>query len=178
MMFLSDAADRQKNVPWPCDHDVVAAAAGLIKPFEGLKPRAYICPAGKWAIGYGSRRYPDGRAVRKGDGPLTEEKASACLDALLAVTWQDFRKLLIRVPNVHQAGALLSLAYNVGTGAHDGGKGDLAGSDLLDAYNRGDDLRVAWEFRFWNQARIYGKDTALPGLKKRRKAERAFYLQA
>ena len=47
----------------------------LIKQYEGFRATAYKCPAGVWTIGYGTIAYPDGKAVKEGDGPCTEAKA-------------------------------------------------------------------------------------------------------
>ena len=38
----------------------------LIKDFEGLYLKAYLCPAGVPTIGYGSVRWPDGQKVQLG----------------------------------------------------------------------------------------------------------------
>ena len=39
----------------------------LIKSFEGLFLKAYLCPANVPTIGYGTIRYPDGSKVKLGD---------------------------------------------------------------------------------------------------------------
>lgn len=41
------------------------AGYDLVKNSEGLKLKAYLCPAGKWTIGYGSTLYEDGSKVKK-----------------------------------------------------------------------------------------------------------------
>ena len=46
----------------------------LIKKFEGMRLRAYVCPAGVWTIGYGHT----GSDVRDGL-KITEEEAEALL---------------------------------------------------------------------------------------------------
>ncbi len=81
----------------------------LIKTFEGYRSEAYICPAGKWTIGYGHTR-----GVKEGD-TCTKAQADEFLkedlrDAENAVNAQ---KLDI---SQHQFDALVSLVYNIGSG--------------------------------------------------------------
>ncbi len=51
----------------------------LIKRFEGYRGRAYLCPAGKATVGYGSTFYEDGRPVSMTDPAISEAAASALL---------------------------------------------------------------------------------------------------
>ena len=44
-----------------------ATALNVIKAFEGFLPGAYICPGGKWTVGYGTTVYDDGEPVKPGD---------------------------------------------------------------------------------------------------------------
>ncbi|WP_373687513.1 glycoside hydrolase family protein, partial [Acetobacter sp. P5B1] len=44
-------------------NDPIVLAAGLARRFEGLCLRPYVCPAGYWTIGYGSRWLANGAAV-------------------------------------------------------------------------------------------------------------------
>ena len=39
----------------------------VIKEFEGWRPRAYICPAGHWTIGYGHTAMAGPPSVKDGD---------------------------------------------------------------------------------------------------------------
>jgi lysozyme len=84
--------------------------------------------------------------------------------------------IITRPPTVHQAAALLCLAYNVGVGAHDGVKGDLADSTLLARFNAGNFTGAADQFLVWNKARVGGKLVVLPGLDTRRHVERDLFL--
>lgn len=46
---------------------VTATAIEAIKAFEDFRPDAYICPAGRWTVGYGTTRWDDGELVQPGD---------------------------------------------------------------------------------------------------------------
>lgn len=87
------------------------AGLALIKTYEGCKLTAYLCPAGKWTIGYGRTTN-----VKKGD---TCSQAQA--DAWLLEEYDAFEskvRALVKVAlTANQLGALVSFAYNVGVGA-------------------------------------------------------------
>lgn len=135
------------------------ACIDLIKQFEGCKLKAYKCPAGVWTIGYG--RTTD---VKEGD-TCTQEQA----DNWLTEEVDEFAHLvmdMVKVPlTQHELDALTSFAYNVGLGA-------LRKSTLLKRINESDFDAAAEEFTKWNKA----GGNVLPGLVKRRKAERDLFL--
>jgi lysozyme len=141
-----------------------AAGLSIIRQAEGLRLRAYLCPANVWTIGIGTTVYPDGRKVRSGD-KCTAQQA----DSYLAHDLQEFEQAvaaMVTVPlNGNQFSALVSLAYNVGAPA-------LRGSTLLRLLNAGDYADAANQFPRWNR----GGGRVLPGLVKRRAAERALFL--
>lgn len=92
-------------------------ALKMIQQFEGCHLEAYKCPAGVWTIGWGSTRYGDGRKVKKGD-KISNVEADMLLrtevDRIAA-------KLRGTVPHWvemadHQKCALISFAYNLGSG--------------------------------------------------------------
>lgn len=134
------------------------AGLALIKTYEGCKLTAYLCPAGKWTIGYGRTTN-----VKKGD-TCTQAQA----DAWLLQEYDAFERkvrALLKVPVTdNQLGALVSFAYNVGVGA-------LASSTLLRLLNAGDYKGAAAQFARWNKA----AGSALAGLTKRRAAEAALF---
>jgi lysozyme len=99
------------------------------------------------------------------------------LDAAVARVEAQLRPLLKREPTAGQYAALISLAYNVGVGAHDGVKGDLADSTLLEDFNAADIQGAAAQFLAWDKAHVNGKLVTLPGLTKRRQAERIVFLK-
>lgn len=134
-------------------------AVELIKGFEGFSAKAYICPAGKPTIGYGHTGN-----VRPED-TITKEEA----EKLLAKDLEKFEsgvKKLVKVPlNDNQFAALVSFAYNVGLGNFDT-------STLLKQLNEGHYDLAADQFLRWTK----GGGKELPGLVKRRAAERAVFL--
>lgn len=164
---------------WPDRAVVFAVAEPIIVEFEGFRSKPYLCPAGVPTIGYGTTRYPDGRKVSLADKPCSETEARVYLEFSMRRVLQDLQNsgAVTHAPTVNQSGAFLSLAYNIGVGAHDGVKGDLADSTLLECFNRGDLLGAAHHFADWNKARQGGILQALPGLTARRKREQALFLQ-
>lgn len=162
---------------WPTDAQVLPLALPLIKGAEGFRSHPYLCPAGKWTIGYGSTRHADGTPVTATDKAISLVDAEALLDASVRRVEADLHPLLTTVPTPGQYAALISLAYNVGVGAHDGVKGDLADSTLLAKFNAGDIRGAADQFLAWDKAHVNGKVVALAGLTARRQSERICFLK-
>lgn len=135
------------------------AGRRLIKEAEGLRLSAYLCPAGVWTVGWGSTR-----EVYEGM-EITEEEAEARLDADLSVFESGVEKCVGVPLTDNQFSALVSFAFNLGLG-------NLKSSTLLRKLNGRDYQGAADEFTRWDNAG--GK--ALPGLTKRRQAERALFL--
>ena len=136
----------------------------IIKRFEGLRLRAYLCPAGLPTIGYGSTWYENGSKVKMGD-VITIDRA----DRLLLFTVAEFEKqvdtLVTSAINANQLGALTSFAFNVGMG-------NFRKSTLLRKVNANpNDQTIRAEFMKWIRAN--GK--VLTGLQRRREAESALY---
>lgn len=160
---------------------VPAMAVEIVAAFEGLRLAAYLCPAGVWTIGFGSTRIY-GRAVREGDRLRDEAEARGMLardlaDASIAVD------RAVSVPLAeHERAALISIVQNVGAGRADrpgqpGRSGivtlrDGRPSTLLRCLNAGNRAAAAEAFLAWTKAG--GVD--LPGLVRRRRAERAMFL--
>ena len=156
---------------WPKNEDVLALAVPLVIAFEGFRARPYLCPAGNWTIGYGTTLYPDGKPVAASDSVIAEAEAEDFLRLALRRILIALRGLLSRPPNANQAAALLSLAYNIGTGA-------LASSTLLAKFNAGGIAGAGGEFLNWDKARVDGRLVCVPGLTRRRAAERQLFLGA
>jgi GH24 family phage-related lysozyme (muramidase) len=157
---------------------VLSLAKPLIEKFEGFSPRPYLCPAGHWTVGWGATRYPNGKPVMRDDYPggIPEDFAANCLVAAMLRVSESLGFCVTRRPTLHQAAALISLGFNVGVGAHDGIKGDLADSALLSKFNAGDFAGAADQFLIWNKAHVAGVLSVLPGLTRRREAERKMFL--
>lgn len=161
---------------FPSDDQTFALARPLIQKWESFSAKPYMCPAGKPTIGWGSTKYADGRKVTLQDKPIDQSFAGILLVAAMRRVRQDLQPCVTRIPTVHQAAALISLAYNVGVGAHDGVKGDLADSTLLAKFNGGDIKDAADQFLVWNKAHVDGVLEVLAGLTARRKDERSLFL--
>ncbi|WP_115746948.1 lysozyme [Escherichia coli] len=134
----------------------------LIKHFEGLELHAYPDPGtggAPWTIGYGTTS-----GVKPGM-VITEAEAEALLKKDLYKFETGVSKL-VKVPlTQNEFDALVSFAYNVGLG-------NLAASTLLKKLNEGDHQGAADQFPRWNR----GGGKVLPGLTRRREAERKMFL--
>lgn len=138
----------------------------LIKRFEGFRAAPYLDPVGIPTIGYGATYYPDGRPVRMGDPPLTEFEA----DTLLHHHVRRYAAGIGRYAQVpltqEQFDALTSWAYNVGLE-------NARTSTLIKRLNAGDYHGAADQLLRW----VYAGGRPLAGLKRRRAAERAMFLE-
>ncbi|ASU33138.1 lysozyme [Mucilaginibacter xinganensis] len=116
----------------------------LIKSFEGMRLNAYRDTAGVWTIGYGSTRYNDAKRVKPGDKLANESVA----DTLFRKTLGDYQNAVNKFVTVpltqNQFDALVSFAYNTGTGA-------LKASTLLTKLNETDYAGAAAQFLIWNK---------------------------
>lgn len=167
--------------------DVPQEAVELIKSFEGIvdgDPRtvnldAYLDPVGIWTIGWGHAVRFRGQFLRGAGnrgiaralypGGITLAQAEALLRGDL-VDYASNVQALVKVPVGDAAfGALVSFAFNVGVGA-------LSQSTLLRKLNARDFAGAADQFLVWNKGRKNGVLVELPGLTRRRRAERAMFL--
>lgn len=141
------------------------AGIDLIKSCEGCVLKAYPDPgtgAAPWTIGYGHT----GPEVMPGN-TVTQEQAEELLKADL----ERFEKTVIDATATiqisdNQFAALVSFTYNCGPG-------NFLKSGLLRKTLAADFTGAAEEFPKWNKAA--GK--VLPGLVKRREAEKELYLK-
>jgi lysozyme len=137
----------------------------LIKEFEGLKLKPYLCSASVPTIGYGSTYYENGKKVKLTDAPITKERA----DELFQIVADDFAKRvlpLIKKPlTQNQFNSIVSFAFNLGVRA-------LQNSTLLRLVNiNPNDANIAKEFLKWNKA----GGVVVKGLTNRRIKESALY---
>lgn len=144
----------------------------LIRKFEGCSLVAYLCPSKVWTIGYGNTFYADGTPVKEGD-KIDQSTANQLFDITLQKFEQQVRgllgdTLLVILPK-EAIDALVSLAYNIGTGA-------FAKSTLLKKLKENklnfDEIEKWWIC--WNKSN--GK--VLNGLVRRRAAEFDMYRNA
>ena len=122
-----------------------------IKEFEGLRLKAYKCPAGFWTIGYGHTE-----DVKRGD-----KISKWCADEFLRqdIAYYERMVLQLNVCTTHgQLDALVDFAFNLGTGS-------LRTSTLLKLIRAGASREVITkEFMKW----VHAGKQVLPGLVKRR----------
>ena len=137
----------------------------LIAEFEGLSLKPYKCSAGVPTIGYGSTYYENGTRVQMSDAPITKQRAEQLLHYTADRFASKVFNLLKKPVTQNQFNALVSFAFNVGSGA-------LASSTLLKLVNiNPNDAMIAKEFLRWNKAG--GKP--IQGLTNRRIKESALY---
>lgn len=141
---------------------VCQEAVDLVKHFEGLYLRAYLCPAGVPTIGYGHTA-----GVKLGQA-ITEAQADAMLVLDLDEAGADVDRLVRIKLEAGERGALRSFVFNLGAGS-------LASSTLLRKLNDGDRVGAAAEFGKWVMATVDGVKKPLSGLVKRRAAEAAMF---
>lgn len=139
----------------------------LIKEFEGLRLKAYLCPAGVWTIGYGHTK-----GVTKGQ-IISKERAEELLTEDLATYEDGVEKLLERPATDGQFGAFVSLAFNLRDGVN-----QVRKSTALRRFNAGDIVGTAEALTWFNKAKDpkAGAMVILPGLTRRRMAEKELFL--
>ncbi|MEM9216324.1 MAG: lysozyme [Cyanobacteria bacterium P01_F01_bin.150] len=135
------------------------AGLNLLKSFEGLDLTAYLDPVGVWTIGYGTTS-----GVYRGM-KITQRQAEALLQTDLHRFEIAVTDSVTRPITDNQFSALVSFTYNVGAGA-------FANSTLLQLLNQGDIPGAANQFLVW----VYAGGMVLPGLARRRRAERLLFL--
>lgn len=139
------------------------AAIEILKTYEGLALQAYP-EADYWLIGYGHK----GDKVHSGMS-ITPQKAERLLRKDLK-SREDFVHSVVRVPiNDNEFSALVILSYNIGNGA-------FRNSTVLRELNAGNRRSAADAFLMWNKVKRSGELAESSQLTKRRKAERALFL--
>jgi lysozyme len=137
------------------------SAAGLatVKEFEGLRLKAYKCPASVWTIGYGHTSAA-GAPIVNPDLVITKDEAEEVLARDMEQYEAGVRKYVKVDLTQGQFDALVDFAYNAGVGA-------LQKSTLLKKVNAEKFDEVPAEFMKWTK----GGGKELPGLVRRRRAE-------
>ena len=163
--------------------------ADLMHRFEGCRNKPYLCPADIWTIGYGHVLYPEQIRLpmvrppgkTKADIPMIRKEyplkpednrvwTKEEINQLFADDVASFERGVLRlVPGVvgRQGAfdALVSISFNFGLG-------NLQRSTIRMKANRGDWEGAAEAFMAWTK----GGGKVLPGLVKRREAERVLFL--
>lgn len=130
----------------------------LIKEFEGLELKAYLCPAKVWTIGYGST----GPHVEP--GMIINEAGAEVLLGRDLDRFEDAVAKAAPAATARQFDAMVCLAFNIGIGA-------FLKSSVLRLHKAGDHARAAEAFGMW----IKGGGRVLPGLQRRRAREAELY---
>lgn len=136
------------------------AGRKVVMDAEQCRLEAYLCPAGRWTIGWGHTG-----DVKKGDR-VTHHQAEAILEFDLD-RFERAVSQLAPSANANQFSAMVSLAFNIGIEA-------FRRSSLLKWFNAGFPLKAATEFAKW----CHAGNKVLPGLVKRRKAEADLFCSA
>jgi lysozyme len=139
----------------------------IIRKYEGLRLRAYICPSGLPTIGYGATFYENGSRVQMGD-VITIDRADKLLYLQVKLFADEVKRVVKSELNENMLGALTSFCFNVG-GAR------FASSTLAKKANANpNDPTIRAEFMRWTR----GGGKVLPGLVKRREEEANLYYAA
>lgn len=137
----------------------------LITEFEGFSAKPYLCPAKIPTIGYGNTYYSDGKRVTMLDKEITKVQAFEMFKTIADRFADKVNKLVTSPLNQNQFNALVSLAYNIGTG-------NFASSTILKKVNKNhNDFSIELEFKKWNK--VNKKEVA--GLTRRRLYESKVY---
>ena len=131
----------------------------FIKSFEGKRLVAYDDGTGVWTIGCGTIKYPNGKAVKKGD---------VCTDAQVdqyfsndLVKFENSVNSLVKVPlTQNQFDALVCFVFNVG-------RTNFKTSTLLKFINEQLWDKIPKQFMRW----VYHDKKLIKGLENRRKIE-------
>lgn len=157
---------------------ITTESLSLIEHFEGFYPRPYLCSARVPTIGVGSCSYPSGKKVTLNDPPITIEKAREYLMHELTEKADTIHRFLQKnsvLLSDQQYSALVSFAYNCGCGPIID-----AGRSLNEAIKSDNIIKMADAFLLYNKATVkkFGikRTVELPGLTRRRKAERELFL--
>ena len=137
----------------------------MVKSFEGLALKPYLCPANVWTVGYGATVGRDGGPVDPDMEPISEDEAEALLLRDLESSEGWVSRLIKTALTENQYSALTSFTFNVGCGA-------LQRSTLRMKLNRSEYQGAADEFPKWK----FANKRILAGLVRRRAAERKLFL--
>ena len=130
----------------------------IIKKYEGLRLKAYLCPAGIPTIGYGHTKN-----VKLGQ-ICTEEEAEEWLQDDYNEAESGILKAVTTSLLPHQLQALTSFVFNLGIGR-------FKSSTMLMLINRREFADAAREFDRW----VNAGGVKLPGLISRRAEERKLF---
>ena len=137
----------------------------MVKSFEGISFKPYLCPANVWTVGYGATVGSDGGPIDLDMEPISETEAEALLLRDLETSEGGVSRLIKTALTENQYSALTSFTFNVGAGA-------LQRSTLRMKINRSEYQVAADEFSKWRIA----VGSILAWSVRRRAAERTLFL--
>lgn len=142
----------------------------ILKQFEGCRLEAYLDSVGVPTIGHGHTlgvklgdvitQDEADRLLREDDLPQYEKAVS---DAVMGPIGT------VPTPTINQFDAMVCLCYNIGVSA-------FMKSSVARRFRQENIRGAADGFLMWNKGRIDGILVVLPGLDRRRKAERRLFL--
>jgi len=141
----------------------IGIALSLIQEFEGFKERPYLCPAGKWTIGYGHLLTEEEKKLWENKHVTPEEALSLLKQDVYRVECS-LKRLVKVLLSTLQYNALLSFVFNVGSGS-------FQRSQLRQYVNREEHEQVPSEFMRW----VWVNFKKSRGLVRRRQAEAVLY---
>lgn len=132
----------------------------LIRRFEGLRLKPYLCPAGVPTIGYGHT----GPDVRMDMNPISEQDAEEILQRDAYIFYRSAGKLspVLWLEGDAKHSAIADFCFNLGTTRY-------KASTLKRRVDAGDWDGACYELQKW----VFGGGKKLPGLIARRTAEAA-----
>lgn len=134
-------------------------AISKIKEFEGLRTKAYLCPAGVWTIGYGHTL-----GVKKGE-IITPGYANALLDVDILGIEAAVANMNLPLNTQGKWDAVIDWCFNFGVAR-------LKTTTLYRKIKSGaPNTEIQKEFKRWCYATVNGKSVKLAGLVKRRNWE-------
>lgn len=133
-------------------------AIKLIKEFESLRLKAYLCPAKVWTIGYGHTK-----GVKQGM-QITEEQAEELLREDMQEAIDVVERLSVELSE-NQYNALVSFVFNIG------GSAFAASTIRRKILANPNDSSIRAEFLRW----VYADGKMLKGLERRREREADLY---
>lgn len=165
---LNQSQKREIKPPSKPQQKPPSEAIALIKEFEGFESQAYVDTDGTPVIGYGLSKIGS-KKVKMGDR-ISPKEADTALNAHLQEIYRELEQTIEVQLSDRQLGALASISFNVGVNA-------IKNSTLVEKINTGDFAGAANEFLRWDKANMRGQLVRLPGLTRRRQAERQLFLQ-
>jgi lysozyme len=161
------------------------AGADLMHQYEGCRNKPYLCPAHIWTIGYGHVLYQDQIRLpmvsKEGQSTMIRKEYPLKQEDNRVWSKEEIEKLFSDDVSLFERGVLrLAPTLSGRQGAFDAcvsfsfnaGLGNFQRSTIRMKVNRGEWEAAAEAFMQWTK----GGGRELPGLVKRRKAEKALFL--